>query len=241
MPRIITNAGNWPLSFNDATVETNTLRVTPTGNKSASTSAGGAILVNNTGSTGAGIVVYSAQASPAARLFVVRANNATFTQTAVHVDYVGTNHALTIAHAGTGTASLGLSVVSTNADDTAVGVTGACDSRGTIKVTHNKTGTDTNASILSMLINGAGTACQGIFLDTEAGVSTTGKLVNLRQDGTEVFVVDAGGRVKMREQTDPTAPAANEAVVYVRDNGGGKSQLCVRFATGAVQVIATEP
>ena len=25
------------------------------------------------------------------------------------------------------------------------------------------------------------------------------------------------------------------------DNGAGKTQVCVRFATGAVQVIATEP
>lgn len=40
---------------------------------------------------------------------------------------------------------------------------------------------------------------------------------------------------------DPSAPAANGAVVYTKDNGAGKTQLCVRFATGAVQVIATQP
>jgi hypothetical protein len=40
---------------------------------------------------------------------------------------------------------------------------------------------------------------------------------------------------------DPAAPAANNGVVYLRDNGAGKTQLCVRFATGAVQVIATQP
>lgn len=40
---------------------------------------------------------------------------------------------------------------------------------------------------------------------------------------------------------DPAAPAANNAIVYTRDNGAGKTQLCVRFATGAVQVIATQP
>jgi hypothetical protein len=45
----------------------------------------------------------------------------------------------------------------------------------------------------------------------------------------------------MLEQTDPAAPAANNGIVYTRDNGSGKTQLCVRFATGAVQVIATEP
>lgn len=43
------------------------------------------------------------------------------------------------------------------------------------------------------------------------------------------------------EVADPAAPSADQGVVYFRDNGAGKTQLCVRFATGAVQVIATEP
>ena len=37
------------------------------------------------------------------------------------------------------------------------------------------------------------------------------------------------------------AGAANAVRLFVRDNGSSKTQLCVRFATGAVQVIATEP
>jgi hypothetical protein len=41
--------------------------------------------------------------------------------------------------------------------------------------------------------------------------------------------------------TDPAAPADNRGRLYVRDNGAGKEQLCVRFNTGAVQVLATEP
>jgi len=186
-------------------------------------------------------VVYTAQASPAARAFVVRVNSATFSQAAAHVEHNGTGHGMTVAHSGSGTNANALVVTSTNASDTALGVAGNCDSRGVVKSTHNKSGTDTNASCISLLINGAGTACQGIFLDTESGVSTTGKLLNLRQDGAEVFVVDSGGRVKVREQADPAAPVADEAVVYARDNGAGKTQLCVRFATGAVQVIATQP
>lgn len=43
------------------------------------------------------------------------------------------------------------------------------------------------------------------------------------------------------EIADPDAPAADGAHLYCKDNGAGKTQLCVRFATGAVQVIATEP
>jgi hypothetical protein len=29
--------------------------------------------------------------------------------------------------------------------------------------------------------------------------------------------------------------------MYLRDNGSGKTQLVIRFATGAIQVIATQP
>jgi hypothetical protein len=39
----------------------------------------------------------------------------------------------------------------------------------------------------------------------------------------------------------PSAPPANTAMLFSRDNGSGKTQICVRFPTGAVQVIATEP
>jgi hypothetical protein len=47
--------------------------------------------------------------------------------------------------------------------------------------------------------------------------------------------------VEMDEITDPTAPSANKGRLYIRDNGAGKTELVVRFPTGAVQVIKTEP
>lgn len=51
----------------------------------------------------------------------------------------------------------------------------------------------------------------------------------------------AGGAVLFTEISDPAAPATNAARLYVRDNGAGKSQIVCRFASGSVQVIATEP
>jgi hypothetical protein len=48
-------------------------------------------------------------------------------------------------------------------------------------------------------------------------------------------------RLLYTERSDPAAPAVNQAVVYARDNGSGKTQLCVRFNTGAIQVLATQP
>lgn len=43
------------------------------------------------------------------------------------------------------------------------------------------------------------------------------------------------------QASDPAAPGANAVRFFARDNGSGKTQICARFPTGAVQVIATEP
>jgi len=72
---------------------------------------------------------------------------------------------------------------------------------------------------------------------------------NVRLDGPadgifRISDVNAAGQaaIEMSELgADPSAPSANYGRIYFKDNGGGKTQLCVRFNTGAVQVIATEP
>lgn len=43
------------------------------------------------------------------------------------------------------------------------------------------------------------------------------------------------------EIADPAAPGADKGRLYFKDNGSAKTQLVVRFPTGAIQVIATEP
>jgi hypothetical protein len=43
------------------------------------------------------------------------------------------------------------------------------------------------------------------------------------------------------EMTEPGAGPANTGRLFYKDNGSGKTQLCVRFATGATQILATEP
>ncbi len=66
--------------------------------------------------------------------------------------------------------------------------------------------------------------------------------------GTTAFSTDPGAgcfkldeHIEFREISEPAAPSANGARLFVKDTGGGKSQLLVRFASGASQVIATEP
>lgn len=54
--------------------------------------------------------------------------------------------------------------------------------------------------------------------------------------------VELGARmVEVKEISDPGTGAADSARLFARDNGSGKTQLCVVFASGAVQVIATQP
>jgi hypothetical protein len=40
---------------------------------------------------------------------------------------------------------------------------------------------------------------------------------------------------------DFDAPGSDRVKIYAKDSGGGKTKLVARFATGAVQDIATEP
>jgi hypothetical protein len=50
-----------------------------------------------------------------------------------------------------------------------------------------------------------------------------------------------GGYHDISEMTAPAAPAADTARLFVQDNGSGKTQLMVRFPTGAAVQVAIEP
>lgn len=176
---------------------TDVVALRPAGTFGESTSTGGAVNVDNTTNPGAGQVIYSnAGAEAVGRLLNVRADNPAFGQAAVHVDYDGAANAVEIVSAGTDASSVALNVVSTNPNDTTFGVSGRELSRGTAKITHHGTGADADASALSLKLDGAGTAAQGIYLDAPTG--TTGKLVNLTNGGDPKLVVTAAGRVLAR-------------------------------------------
>lgn len=59
----------------------------------------------------------------------------------------------------------------------------------------------------------------------------------------KVTGASGGGFLEFSEEQsqDPDAPVANAARLFIKDSGAGKTQLAVRFNTGATQVIATEP
>ena len=54
-------------------------------------------------------------------------------------------------------------------------------------------------------------------------------------------IIAVANALQFAEMAAPAAPAANGVRLFSRDNGSGKTQLCCVFASGAVQVIATQP
>ncbi len=45
--------------------------------------------------------------------------------------------------------------------------------------------------------------------------------------------------VEFKEISNPGRPGSNRAKVFARDNGSGRTQLCVRFSNGVIRVLAT--
>ena len=85
-----------------------------------------------------------------------------------------------------------------------------------------------------------GSASQGVWGHSPAGNGVVGST-------TTGYAGYFSGKVystqfyELSEIGTPAAPAPNRARLFVKDNGAGKTQLCVRFNTGAVQIVATQP
>ena len=161
----------------------------PSGNVSNSVATGGALHLDNSGSTGAGAVLCSNRGNDAGgRLLVVNQSHPANPQHAVRIQNAGTASTVSIYHdpaAGAGDPSAeAVDIVSTNVLDTALGVRGREAGRGTVKITHEKPpGSDANASALSIALAGEGTRCQGIFIGNDADNPTTGDLLHIRNGG----------------------------------------------------------
>jgi hypothetical protein len=184
------------------------LKLVPSGAVPQSVSVGGAMNLDNTASRGAGVVLYSNHGVDAlGRLLVVNQANAANPQHAVRIQNSGTAHTVSIFHdpaggAGDSTAEA-VDIVSTNPLDTTLGVEGREEGRGTVKITHVKpAGPDSGAAALSIALEGAETACQGIFIGNGTGDVTTGNLLSIRNGGpgTDRLVLTAGGQVELAVQ-----------------------------------------
>lgn len=83
-----------------------------------------------------------------------------------------------------------------------------------------------------------GTSSRGVWGESTSGIGVYGR-------ATTGFAGYFHGKVftdsfhELLEIATPSAPGANRARLFVRDVGG-KTQLCVRFATGSVKLLAQE-
>jgi hypothetical protein len=82
-----------------------------------------------------------------------------------------------------------------------------------------------------------------LFATNKTGVGMVERM-RIDADGVVSFPANAvaGGFLELNELTGDVANgAANTGRLYLKDNGASKTQLMVRFASGAAVVIATEP
>ena len=70
---------------------------------------------------------------------------------------------------------------------------------------------------------------------------TVYQLTKVESDGDTVADNVVEDSLLFSEMTAPGNTAAAKAVLFARDNGSGKTQLCARFETGAVVQVAIEP
>lgn len=101
------------------------------------------------------------------------------------------------------------------------------------------TNTDFGGAALEINTNNDGGA---IIVNATSGdltlsTTTTGKGIFTFADGADFGSTTVTGT----EVSTPSAPAANGWTLFSKDSGGGKTQLCALFNSGAAQCFATQP
>ena len=120
----------------------------------------------------------------------------------------------------------------------------------------NRLGLSGGGVYVGLTINHSGGSGAGAYLPSDyalgwsSAASSTlvqnSRDISLHRIGAGVLGVRGaastdGSALNFLEQTAPSAPSANQVVIYAEDNGSGKTRLMARFNTGAAQVLATEP
>lgn len=188
---------NGKLTLNNASTD-HAIEIYHTGNSGYLSSNGGAIYLNNTNNIGTGLGIFSnAGAEALGNMINVKVDNPLYNQAAFYMNYDGISNAVEIISNTNDDSSNALSVTNFNTQDSALGIIGYETGKGTIKVSHNGTGTDANASGLSIDLKGAGTRAQGLYVDSTASTGTLGNLLRLRNQSIDRFVVNSLGSLSM--------------------------------------------
>jgi hypothetical protein len=96
-----------------------------------------------------------------------------------------------------------------------------------------------NAKVTLEAYGGAGAASALLELSaapTESRCDINADLLALGASQLDLLA----GHLQLHEIDEPAAPAGGQARLFLRDSGAGKTQLCIRFASGASQVLAGE-
>ncbi|HGI1036411.1 TPA: hyaluronidase HylP, partial [Streptococcus pyogenes] len=213
-------------------VMTGQLKFKPAATVAYSSSTGGAVNIDLSSSRGAGVVVYSNNDTSDGPLMSLRTGKETFNKSALFVDYSGKTNAVNIAmrQPSTPNFSSALNITSGNENGSAMQLRGSEKALGTLKITHENPSIgadyDKNAAALSIDIvkktNGAGTAAQGIYINSTSG--TTGKLLRIRNLSDDKFYVKSDGGFYAKETSqidgnlklkDPTANDHAATKAYV--------------------------
>lgn len=182
---------------NNGTV--NALSINQVGSTSASISVGGAVNINNTLNTGSGLVIYSNHgAGQIGRQFVVYSQASALTIDTAVMQSDATNN-------------------------TTLNLKGVATGKGVLKVEHfgNTAGDSSGSGISIALGNGVNkTSVQGIFIDAPT-TGTDGKLLNVKNAGSDKFVVDFNGATTINgAYTFPLADGTTNFALVT--NGAGQ-------------------
>ena len=150
-----------------------------------------------------------------------------------------------------GVVPTGTAILGSAANGAGVGAIGGSPSRGAVE--GRSSGNGTGVQGVSASAAPASPAKTGVFGyanqdatsvgvrgESPAGFGLYGKTTGTGFAGYFNGKTFMSQFVEIAEMTTPAAPGGNRARLFVRDNGLGKTQLCVRFPTGAVKVLATE-
>jgi hypothetical protein len=115
-------------------------------------------------------------------------------------------------------------------EDAGTGTTATMEIRG-----KDGTSPEGYAELVAITTDGevhSGVASVVISLDTTNGVIEFTGAVRMRMGQTYIEMTE--------QDADPDAPGASRCRLFTRDNGG-KTELCARFPSGAIQQVAIEP
>lgn len=104
---------------------------------------------------------------------------------------------------------------------------------------------NSNRALVGFTSGAAGSAFTQLLDKLVVKRGTSGQSANLQEwkdhNDTLLAAVTPSGAVRLVEQSEPAAPAANSVVLYAQDNGAGKTQLMAKFSSGAAQQVAIQP